>query len=110
MSAPDRANDPSRVANISRPLPANPVDWQSPWPVGSPNRTNYVSPAQETANARYKAPEYKTIPDKGNTGEILSPTEYKEKHGWVSPWPVNHPNFNHAVSPAEETQNARAAR
>jgi hypothetical protein len=34
-------------------LPMKPgQDWVSPWPVGHPNREEYVSPADETRNSK----------------------------------------------------------
>lgn len=99
--AADRANDPKRVVG---------VDWQSPWPVGHPNRTEYVSPAQQTANSRPAAkPEYRTEYDKSSK-KFLTPSDFQKKNGWVSPWPVGHPNRTEYVSPAEQTQNAKRAR
>jgi hypothetical protein len=87
--AKDRANDPNRVP------PA--VAWQSPWPVGHPNRTEYVSPEQQTANMRGpKKTEYYTDYDK-KSGTIMKKSDLQARDGWVSPWPVGHPNYTEMV-------------
>ena len=68
------------------------VDWQSPWPKGHPNRTEYVSPEQQTRNSQpKKQPEYNTDYDK-KSGKIMKKSELQARDGWVSPWPVGHPN------------------
>jgi hypothetical protein len=36
---------------------------------------------------------------------IITKTAYKEKHGWVSAWPVGHPNHSPVVTPEEQTRN-----
>lgn len=85
-SVPRREGDRTPV-NASRA-----VDWQSPWPVGHPNRTEYVSPEQETANMTKKTTEYHTDPDE-KTGTIMKKSDLQARDGWVSPWPVDHPNY-----------------
>lgn len=106
----DRANDPRRVP------PPVAQDWQSAWPVGHPNRTEYVSPAQQTENARAaNAPktEYRTEVDKTSREiptkdtPIITKQAYKEKHGWVSAWPTGHPNHSSVVTPEEQAINSK---
>ncbi len=82
-------------------------DWQSPWPKGHQNRTEYVSPEQQTANSRGPAKqEYRTEYDK-SSNSFMTKSDYQAKHGWVSAWPQGHPNHTPAVSREEQTQNAR---
>jgi hypothetical protein len=55
--------------------------------------------------------EYRTEPDRTSqqmpTKEtpIITKTAYKEKHGWVSPYPQGHPDHTPAVSREEQTRN-----
>ena len=105
----DRARDSRRVP------PA--VDWQSPWPVGHPNRTEYVSPEQQTANARGpEKTEYRTEVDRTSRGTaakdapMLTKTAYQAKHGWVSPFPQGSPEHTPMVSKEEQTQNMQGRR
>lgn len=86
--AADRANDPKRVVG---------VDWQSPWPKGHPNRTEYVSPEQQTKNMQpKKQTEYHTDYDK-QTNTIMKKSDLQKRDGWVSPWPTDHPNYTKMV-------------
>ena len=64
--------------------------WVSPWPQGHPNRTEYVSPAQQTANVN-NSPE-----GRQRTANAASQAK-QAKDGWVSPWPVGHPNHTEMV-------------
>jgi hypothetical protein len=87
-------------------------DWQSPWPVGNENRTEYVNRADQTANARGpKKTEYRTEVDRTSQGTaakdapMLTKTAYQEKHGWVSPYPQGHPDHTPMVSKDEQTAN-----
>lgn len=80
MNPPDRASDSKRV-------------WQSPWPVGHANRTEYVSPEQQTANSKGpQKTEYRTDYDK-KSGTIMKKSDIQARDGWVSPWPQGHPNY-----------------
>jgi len=104
----DRANDPRRVP------PA--VDWQSPFPVGHPNRTEPVSREQQTANMRGpEKEEYRTEVDRTSRGPVdrnapmLTKKAYQEKHGWVSPFPQQHPDHTPMISAQEQTENMRRA-
>jgi len=36
---------------------------------------------------------------------IITKTAYKEKHGWVSPFPQGHPDHTPVVSKEEQTEN-----
>lgn len=108
MAAPDRASNPARVPDLT------PKTWVSPWPVGHPNHTHYVSPEQQTANARGKKPiEYRTEPDitsqemPSAKTETITKSAYQAAHGWVSPWPAGHPNHTPMVTREEQTRNVR---
>lgn len=76
---------------------SKPVDWQSPWPKGHANRTEYVSPAQQTENSRpQKKTEYRTDYDK-TSNSVMKKSDLQKRDGWVSPWPVGHPNYTKMV-------------
>jgi hypothetical protein len=38
---------------------------------------------------------------------IITKSAYQEKHGWVSAWPVGHPNHTPMVSKDEQTANMK---
>jgi len=104
----DRANDPRRVP------PPVAQDWQSAWPIGHENRTEYVSPEQQTANVRGpQKTEYRTEVDRTSRGTaakdapMLTKSAYQAKHGWVSPFPQGHPDHTPMVSKEEQTENMR---
>ncbi len=65
----------------------------------------------DRANDSRRVPEYRTEPDRtsqqmpSRDTEIITKTAYKEKHGWVSAWPVGHPNHSPVVTPEEQTRN-----
>jgi|APGre2960657423_1045063.scaffolds.fasta_scaffold418439_2 hypothetical protein len=86
-------------------------DWVSPWPIGHENRTEYVSPEQQTANMRPQKTEYRTEVDRTSRGTaakdapMLTKSAYQEKHGWVSPFPQGHPDHTPMVSKEEQTEN-----
>ena len=71
MAIPDRASDPRRVPEFRT----------------EPDRTSQQMPSLETP--------------------IITKSAYQEKHGWVSAWPVGHPNHSSYVSPAEQTANVK---
>jgi hypothetical protein len=102
----DRARDSRRVP------PA--VDWQSPFPVGHPDRTEPVSREQQTANMRGpKKTEYRTEVDKTSREmstkdtPIITKSDYQQKHGWVSAWPSGHPNHSSVVTAEEQATNSK---
>lgn len=70
-----------------------------------------ANPVPDRASNPKRKQEYKTIPDRDNpkSGEMHTPSEYQAKYGWVSPWPYGHPNFTHAVSAEQQTENVRKA-
>lgn len=89
LNPPDRSGDRTPFTHGSD----KPVDWQSPWPVGHPNRTEYVSPEQQTKNMQpKKQTEYYTDYDK-KSGNIMKKSDIQARDGWVSPWPQGHPNY-----------------
>jgi hypothetical protein len=57
--------------------------------------------------------EYRTEPDRtsqqmpSKDTPIITKTAYKEKHGWVSAWPVGHPNHTPMVTAEEQTANMK---
>jgi hypothetical protein len=65
----------------------------------------------DRANDSRRVHEYRTEPDRtsqqmpSRDTEIITKTAYKEKHGWVSAWPVGHPNHSPVVTPEEQTRN-----
>lgn len=84
--------------------------WQSPWPKGHENRTEYVSPEQQTANVRGPAKtDYRTEYDK-DSDTFMSKGAFQAAKGWVSPYPQGHPNRTEYVSPAEQTANVTRSR
>jgi hypothetical protein len=99
---------PRNTADFAAAAP----DWVSPWPVGHPNRTEYVSPEQQTANSRGpQKTEYRTEVDRTSRGPVdrnapmLTKSAYQAKHGWVSPFPQGHPDHTPMVSKEEQTEN-----
>lgn len=72
-------------------------DWQSPWPKGHPNRTEYVSPDQEAKNLRDKDPQRFDELKRNNGVPDYRPEQPVD---WKSPWPIGHPNRTEYVKPA----------
>ena len=73
------------------------------------------NPVDRARDSR-RVPEYRTEPDRTSqempTKEtpIITKTAYKEKHGWVSAWPVGHPNHSPMVTADEQTRNMQGRR
>lgn len=71
-----------------------------------PNRAN-------DSRRQSKPREYRTEVNKTSRGQvdkdnpIITKTEYKEKHGWVSPWPTGHSNHTSMVTADEQAENMR---
>ena len=67
----------------------------------------------DRANDSRRVPEYRTEPDRtsqqmpSKETPIITKTAYKEKHGWVSPFPQGHPNHTPMVSKDEQTANMK---
>lgn len=81
-------------------------DWQSPWPVGDPNRTAYQTPAQQSNTMRKVLGDARFFDlQKGNgvPSSILNPQAAAP--AWKSPWPESHPNLTEYQSPAQQTKN-----
>ena len=72
--------------------------------------------APDRANDPKRRAQFRTEPDRTSqqmptkNTDIISKSDYQEKHGWVSAWPAGHPNHSSAVSKEEQTRNAEFAK